>query len=313
MTIEQMISFLTVADCRNFTKAADHLHMTQPALSRIIAVVESEVGAVLLKRTKRSVEVTPAGREFQYHCKKLVDDYHRAIESIRACQKGIAGCVRIGFTSSAAERILPDLINGLRDEYPQIDIQLYDGTYFEIMELLNEKRLDAGILSDLAANHYPVLESRLISEDRHYLVVPDTHWAAKCKSVKTEQILQERFVTIDRNRSSIDAPVTERNLLTHTLVGIDNCLLNIVGSAKSIPSLLIMVACGVGVAVLAKHTEHHAPANVCYIPISDFGRTFNVSLVWNIENPNPYIAKIGAMLDQDLICGESKNRNSSVI
>ncbi len=301
MTIEQIMCFLTVAELHNFTRAADRLHVTQPALSRTIAVVESEVGGVLLKRTKRSVELTPAGKEFEVRCKKLVDDYHRALESVRACQEGIAGCLRIGFTSSAAERALPGLVGSLRREYPEIDIQLYDGTYFEIMELLNSKRLDAALLSDLAANKYPALESRLIAEDRYCLVVPEEHWAAQYESVTVEQILQERFVTIDRNRSSIDMPVTERNLLSHTLVGRDNCLLNIVASAKSIPSLLVMVACGMGVAVLAKHTEKHSPEHICYIPISDFDNVFKISLVWNIETPNPYIAKLCELLDQNEI------------
>lgn len=299
MTIDQIMCFLTVAEYKNFTKAANSLHITQPALSRTIMVIESEVGGSLFKRTKRLVELTPAGKEFEIHCKKIVDNYHKALERIRLCQEGSAGTLRIGFTSSAARCILPQIVTELRSEYPQLDIQLFDGNYFEIIDLLNEKKLDAGIVSDLAVNIYPALDSKLILEDSYCLVAPRTHWASSLESVTMEQIINECFITIDRNRSAIDMPITERNLLSHTITG-KNYLLNIISSAKSIPSLLLMVACGQGVTVLAEHIQRDMDDALSFIPISDFNDTFKVSLVWNTENPNPYVSKINDLLDKDL-------------
>ena len=91
MTMEQMRTFLAVADCLNFTKAAERLYLSQPTVSRQIQSLEEECKTPLLVRTRKEVRLTPAGAIMVSHLKKSLEEIEAGLEEIQASSNGITG------------------------------------------------------------------------------------------------------------------------------------------------------------------------------------------------------------------------------
>jgi DNA-binding transcriptional LysR family regulator len=115
---------LAVAEALQFSVAADRLHMTQPALSRIIKALEESVGAALLARTTRRVELTNAGRVFAEHCQLALTHIDQAITLARRAEAGNIGHLRIAYMDFAINGSLPGIVESFGKKFPSISIDL---------------------------------------------------------------------------------------------------------------------------------------------------------------------------------------------
>ena len=110
MDIYQLKNFLLLAERLNFRRAAEDTYIAQPALSRQIQQLEAEVGALLFRRDKRNVTLTPAGQNFQKEAHRLVEQWERACRRTGQIHRGEAGEIRIGHATSAMHSILARLL-----------------------------------------------------------------------------------------------------------------------------------------------------------------------------------------------------------
>ncbi len=137
--------FVAVAEERHFGRAAARLHMAQPPLSRQIQQLEQRLDVRLLYRTNRQ-ELTPAGVVFLDHARRVLADAARAVEETQATARGEAGCLRMGFVSSASHRVLPQLLPVFRARYPHVRMSLTVGTSLEQITMLQNDQLDVGLV-----------------------------------------------------------------------------------------------------------------------------------------------------------------------
>ena len=121
-SLRQLRYFLAVADELSFTRAADRLHVAQPAVSAQIRDLERDLGVPLLRRTTRRVELTDAGQSFADDTRHLLDGLEAAWERAQRVGRGVSGRLRIAYTSSTAYEALPLILDELESRAPELQV-----------------------------------------------------------------------------------------------------------------------------------------------------------------------------------------------
>lgn len=172
MTITQIAVFVRVAETLSFTRAAEELHMTQPAVSHAIAAIETELETrLLLRDRKRGVALTGIGEQVLLQFRAILQRVDRIHQHV-AAEKGIeVGRVSVGAFPSASAYFLPALIREIRDNYPNLHFDLNEGTADEIREGVHERKYDLGLVLLPA----PGLETIKLAESRMLLLLPPGH------------------------------------------------------------------------------------------------------------------------------------------
>ena len=148
MELRQLLAFVTLAETHNFTRAAETLSLTQPAVTRQIGGLEAELGTRLLDRLGRRVELTASGQAllpYATEVLRLTDEAHRKVLDIN---HGDAGRLSIGASSTAATYMLPPVLNAFRTAYPQIQLSVATGPSPRVSEMVRAGVVDLGIVMD---------------------------------------------------------------------------------------------------------------------------------------------------------------------
>ncbi|MDB5755138.1 MAG: LysR family transcriptional regulator, partial [Massilia sp.] len=146
LDLRQLRYFVAVAEELHFGRAAARLHMTQPPLSQTIQALEELLGAALFLRTRRSVELTPAGQALLPEARRMLAHAAEMPELVRAAAAGESGRLSLAFVSSADYSVLPPFLRSYRAHYPQVQIVLQEATSDLQIEDLLHNRIDAGLL-----------------------------------------------------------------------------------------------------------------------------------------------------------------------
>ncbi|MFS4439519.1 LysR substrate-binding domain-containing protein [Paracoccaceae bacterium GXU_MW_L88] len=144
--LNQLRYFVAVAEELNFRRAAKRLNMTQPPLSRHIALLEHKLGTPLFDRTNRSVRLTAAGKRLLQDASDILTRTESAVLTARQAALGAAGSVDIGFVPSASIEVIPRITRRIRAELPDVTIILSEVMTFEAIEALGSGGLDLGII-----------------------------------------------------------------------------------------------------------------------------------------------------------------------
>lgn len=165
--------FLKVVEKENFTKAAEELHMTQPAVSQHIRTLERLVGTRLLERNNKHVRMNKAGEIVYRHAKEILALYTRMRCLVDDLAGNASGPIAIGASYTFGEYILPHIIAKLKKEHPLIKPSIIIHNTKEIIDLVNSYQLDIGIVEGLFNDHQ--LHSEIVSEDHMVIVAPPSH------------------------------------------------------------------------------------------------------------------------------------------
>lgn len=137
--------FLSVAQHRNFSRAAEELHMAQPPLSRQIKDIEIELGVALFDRTSRPLQLTEAGRIFYSHALNVTQQMTVLHHSMKEVIKSVRQVFTVGFVPSVLYAGLPDVIRAFRVSQADIDLRLIEMTSLEQINALSDGRINAGL------------------------------------------------------------------------------------------------------------------------------------------------------------------------
>ena len=147
VSFRQLRAFILIAETSSFTRTAEQLHLSQPALSYSIRKLEESMGLQLLARNTRSVELTPAGQHFLPQARRMLRDMDDAVRDARDTLSLIRGTLRLAALPTAAASFLPVVIASFQREHPGVDVRLLDGRAGEIMGWVQRGEVDAGISS----------------------------------------------------------------------------------------------------------------------------------------------------------------------
>lgn len=192
MDLAQLETFLSIAEEKSFSRAAEKMSRTQPALSIAIKRLEEELGETLFDRSSKSGTLTEAGRILLSYAQKMINLRDEAVEAVSELRGMFRGRLTIGANESTSLYLLPPLLIEYRKQHPSIKIEVYRNISERIPSEVLERNLDFGFLSYDPLQ--PSLESLEIYNDELVLVVPAKHRLTKQKTVTVRDLGGEQFV-----------------------------------------------------------------------------------------------------------------------
>ena len=187
-------AFLKVVEVGSYTKAAEILGYTQPALSQMIAALEKEIGVTLLYRSRYGVRLTPEGERLHPVIQQTVRQYEelrRMEEEIKGLDSGV---VRIGTVSSVSCHWLPGIIRSFWARYPNVQLVLHQGDYTSICDWVQTGTVDFGFVNPAAAKG---LETQVLQTDPFVAVLPKDHPLAQKPSVSLQELAAEPYLLLE--------------------------------------------------------------------------------------------------------------------
>lgn len=257
--LKHLTSFVAVASQLSFVRAANQLHISQPALSGQIQKLEEELGVQLFERNRRVVKLTEVGKVFLADATSILHQTSRAAERVQKASRGEIGRLRIGFVSSAALTIVPHLVVEFRKQKPEVALDLINlRTVSQVKRLLG-KTLDVGFIR-LPLSH-DLLEITVIHREKFAIVLPKEHRLAEANHLPIAQLRNEPFIAYARRW----APGFFDSIMQMcTREGFSP---NIVQETGEMYTAIALVAAGAGIAILPESVVLAQPNDIAVRPI----------------------------------------------
>ncbi len=209
LTLRQFEVFLAVARAKSFRRAAEALHLSQPALSQHVAELERALGARLFDRLGRSVTLTEAGRILEDHALRLFATLTSAREAIGELGGLKRGSLLVGASTTPGIYVLPAVIAAFQERYPGIALSLQIANSAVVEERIRGNELDLGVVGGHALHPgEECLAAGLL--DELVLIVPPGHRLARRRAVAPAVLADQRLLL--REEGSATRQVTERAL-----------------------------------------------------------------------------------------------------
>ncbi len=188
MDINGLKYFLKVAQCLNFTRAAEECFITQTAMSQHIANMEKELGFQLFVRNKRKVKLTVAGHNFYNHISRLIENYETAVSSSQSLASGATGSVVVAVTSCIESLILMSRICYFKTQYPDLHMSVIVIRPCEMVEYLQRGKCDlaVGVPHDMA--EIRSIKVHILNSFKPYVACPGNHPLSKYKRITPEML-----------------------------------------------------------------------------------------------------------------------------
>jgi DNA-binding transcriptional LysR family regulator len=226
ISLRQLRAFLAVARQRHFRRAADHLHLSQPAVSRHIADLEAELGVRLFDRNTREVVPTEAGRYLESAIERVLDELEGVLGHVHSEGERRRGKVRIASVPTLSASLMPSCIADCAREYPELTIQLHDQAQTLVLDSVRGGEVDFGIAIDPPEGGD--FDCETILRDPFYLACRPDHPFARLKTVSWKKLQGQPLILLDYSSGSrrlidhalrkydIDADVVQQTGHTHT-------------------------------------------------------------------------------------------------
>ena len=208
MELRHLRYFIAVAEAGSLTVAAQRmLHTSQPSLSRQIRDLEDEVGAQLLTRRARGIELTPAGRAFLEHARSVLSQVEAATEAARRVAHPSKPRFAMGFLTGHELTWMPEALRILRDELPNIDVMISSQYSPELANAIVKGNVDAAFLR--RERGVPELAFRPLVKEPLVVVLPSDHRLAKRKAISPRDLVGETFVAVSHTAPVLRAVIDD--------------------------------------------------------------------------------------------------------
>ncbi|MDR8071893.1 LysR family transcriptional regulator [Burkholderia cenocepacia] len=279
MELRHLHYLITLAETLHFGRAAERLHISQPPLSRQIALLEEELGVSLFDRTSRTVKLTAAGEGFLQDAREILASVERAKRNAISANHGHRGSLSVGFMFAAAFSIVPAILRAYTTKYPEVEIQVSEVVPSLLMQDLRESRLDIGLMYPLG--DHVGMETFTVFEEPLVVALPSNHSLARSdEPMDVAELEDERFLITRREASPY----------FHDLIS-NHC--KKAGFTPSIfmqtnyqHTIITFVGQALGVGLVHRSMQTSMPTNVKFRPLQN-PPTVKVNATWNSRNRNP--------------------------
>jgi LysR family hca operon transcriptional activator len=298
MELRHLRYFIAVAEAGSLTVAALRmLHTSQPSLSRQIRDLEDEVGAQLLTRRARGIELTLAGRAFLEHARSVLSQVQAATEAARRVAHPGKPCFSMGFLTGHELKWMPEALRILRDELPNIDVMVSSQYSPLLADGLSKGKIDAAFLR--RERGMTDLAYRVLVKEPLMVVLPSDHRLAALKAINPRDLLGETFVVVSNTapvlRSIIDkylkrsgVNITPEHEADHLAMGMS------------------LIASTGGVGLLPAYAQNFLSSSVTSRPLKGEIPTIELVLGYKKSNGSPVLKLLLSRLDE-LVARVSKN------
>jgi len=263
MELRHLRYFVAVAEEGNVTRAAERLGIGQPPLSQQIQALERELDTQLFHRTGHGVTLTEAGKALLVDAKRLLSDAQDAIVNAQRAGRGETGHLHLGLTASATfHPIVRALIRTFRSAYPGVGLTLTEDRTAQLLDLLNEGRLDLALLRP-GTHTFAGVALHPIASEQMKAVLPAAHPLAKRRRIPLSALADESFILIPRGAS----PMLHDEILSACRnAGFDPTLGQ---QAPQLSSVVNLVSAEFGVSVVPASVSQLHVDGVAYVDITD--------------------------------------------
>nr|WP_106779878.1 LysR family transcriptional regulator [Lysinibacillus timonensis] len=199
MDMMALVYFKTVAKYENMSRAAEQLHISQPALSKSIALLEESLGVGLFDRHGRSIKLNRYGKFFLERTEMIIREFESAKIELRNMVAPGYGEVSLGFMHTLGVEIIPSLMTKVKEVYPHMKFQLTQSNSSLLMKKLEMRELDLCLISSLETNKDVIWEK--LWDEELLLIVPKKHPLSDKKVVKVEEFAHYPFISIKKGNS----------------------------------------------------------------------------------------------------------------
>jgi len=196
MELRHLTYFVAVAERLNFSRAAEDLHVAQPAISQQVRALEQELGISLFDRVGKRVTLTEAGRALLPHARQILNAVEAARNEIRERGSLERGTVSLGAPPTVSAHALPTKITSFEQKYPGLDVVLREAGTETLVALVEQGQLEMAIVSTDVLP--PSLESTPFLEETYVVAVGEKHPLCKRKSVNIAELAEESFIMFPR-------------------------------------------------------------------------------------------------------------------
>ena len=239
--------FHTVARLLSFTKAAETLHMTQPAVTFQVRQLEEHFNTRLFDRTHNRISLTDAGKKVYEYADRIFELYSEMENSVREMTGEISGALTIGASTTIAEYMLPTLLGDFKEKYPDVTVHLKVANSDGIVSMVENNTIDLGVVESPVSNKNLVVEN--CKRDKLVAIVPPGHPLANEESLSFPRLLEYPFICREEGSGT-------REVIGDYLANLPNCSASLkiameLGSPEAVKGA---VEAGMGVSVVSGAT-----------------------------------------------------------
>lgn len=288
MELRHLRYFVAVAEALHFHRAAEVVHIAQPALSQQIRQLEQEIGVLLFERSHHKVLLTQAGKAFYVKAQSILKDAKQAVNDARDVEHGNAGTVILGFVSTAAIGILPKVLANFREQTPRAEVELQELAPNEQIDSLYRSTIDLGFFH--AKLDEAAFDSLIVSRDRLIVALPKDNRFARRPTVNLKDLAEETAIMPARHSTS---GYFERARAAYQAAGIQP---ERVHHTRLLQTGLLLVGAGLGVSLVPECFKGIRVRGVVYRRLTNEPAPIDLLAAWRRDNTSPLLLRMIAHL-----------------
>lgn len=199
-TFQRYVALMKVVQYKSFSRAAEALQYSQPAISRMIKSLEDDFGLPLLERSGKGVYLTSDGVELMPYIEQVCAMHNKLQDKVSELTGLQSGTIRIASFSSVMTYWLPDVIKRFQEDYPNINYELLDGDYSEIEDWVINGRVDLGIAPLPISRE---LETELLYREAFHVILPQEHPLTELERIPLSMLEQYPFILTEKGGKSV--------------------------------------------------------------------------------------------------------------
>jgi len=208
MELRSLAYFARIAELGSITRAASHLRLAQPALTRHVQRLEEELGVALFTRANRDVRLTEAGEKLLESATRILRDVERTGDEIRAQDAHPSGRIILGITPTLCPVLVPELFARMRRDFPLVELKVMHAGMVRLEAFIIDGRVDIALLSELSRSRL-IVSTRLAQEEMVLVTRPGTRPGG---GVSGEELSQTPLILGDGLRAAMDALLAGRGV-----------------------------------------------------------------------------------------------------
>lgn len=290
MELRQLRYFAAAAENLSISRAAERLHVTQPALSRQIAALEAELAVALFDRVKKRIVLTDAGRFFLPKARQIICDAETSAQQLREQFGDAPRTLRLGFLSIFLDDLVAPAMREFRQRHPKARVSLFELPPRAQLDRLRAQELDAAILGNIEDTDRELFAVRRLSRHKMAAVLPEDHPLAKSKSVKLPALAGEPWISLS------DTVFPGRREFLRGICGAAGFQPQIVSEVDSLSLMLAAVASGDGVALMPEHAQKVPHTGCVFVKLAAPAPTTELLLVQPKGSPTVELATLAELI-----------------
>lgn len=281
LDLKQVRNFVAVAEMLNYRAAAERLHISQPPLSASIRQLEERLGCTLFERSRRGTALTPVGSAVLDAARRVLAEVAQFEVAVGEAVSGAGRGLSIAYVPSAVYDLLPKIIPLYRTRYPQVQIRLVEQPSESILDAVEERKVDIGLMRTPLPR--PTNASvRIFQTDPFIAALPDRpHWR-NCDVIDISDLRNEPFVCFG------SPYVRSLTMLLWQHAGFTP---RIAQEASGLPTVVSLVQCGLGVALVPSVAQRWPVPGVLFRPLTGVpeGLELGLAVVWVARERSPAV------------------------